>query len=169
MPETMVLERPAELTDTARAILGAYYDLQNNNVSFRVFSNNATLIRIYFYKDPINSEETLAKNLVKDGPLWEIQFPLDELRNAGITTDYIYYGYRAWGPNWPFLDYWQKGSEAGFHQDVDSEGNRFNPNKLLIDPYADEISHDPQIAKLYMDPPLCMYLFRLTGFYRPSW
>jgi isoamylase len=26
---------------------------------------------------------------------------------------------------------------------VDAQGNRFNPNKLLIDPYAHEISHDP--------------------------
>jgi glycogen operon protein len=26
---------------------------------------------------------------------------------------------------------------------VDANGNRFNPNKLLIDPYAHEISHDP--------------------------
>jgi glycogen operon protein len=38
---------------------------------------------------------------------------------------------------------WTKGSSAGFLSDVDAQGNRFNPNKLLIDPYAHEISHDP--------------------------
>ena len=27
--------------------------------------------------------------------------------------------------------------------DVDASGNRFNPNKLLFDPYALELSHDP--------------------------
>jgi isoamylase len=55
----------------------------------------------------------------------------------------VYYGYRAWGPNWPFSNSWTKGSSAGFISDVDAQGNRFNPNKLLIDPYAHEISHDP--------------------------
>ena len=31
----------------------------------------------------------------------------------------------------------------GFISDVDANGNRFNPNKLLLDPYAKEISQDP--------------------------
>ncbi len=35
---------------------------------------------------------------------------------------------------------------------MDEAGNRFNPNKLLIDPYSRELSHDPQVAKLYIDP-----------------
>jgi isoamylase len=53
------------------------------------------------------------------------------------------YGYRAWGPNWRFDPAWRRGnSSAGFVADVDEEGNRFNPNKLLIDPYAREISHE---------------------------
>jgi isoamylase len=52
----------------------------------------------------------------------------------------VYYGYRAWGPNWPFSNSWTKGSSAGFISDVDAQGSRFNPNKLLIDPYAHEIS-----------------------------
>lgn len=54
-----------------------------------------------------------------------------------------FYGFRCWGPNWPFSDGWQRGSSAaGFVSDVDSNGNRFNPNKLLFDPYARELSHD---------------------------
>jgi glycogen operon protein len=36
-----------------------------------------------------------------------------------------------------------KGRKAGFIADVDANGNRFNPNKLLFDPYARELSHDP--------------------------
>ena len=53
------------------------------------------------------------------------------------------YGYRAWGPNWHFDPAWARGnSSAGFATDVDAAGNRFNPNKLLIDPYAREISHE---------------------------
>jgi isoamylase len=38
---------------------------------------------------------------------------------------------------------WTKGSKAGFISDVDSAGDRFNPNKLLYDPCARELSHDP--------------------------
>ena len=55
----------------------------------------------------------------------------------------MFYGYRAWGPNWPYSPDWTKGSAAGFNADVDASGNRFNPNKLLFDPYALELSHDP--------------------------
>ena len=37
-----------------------------------------------------------------------------------------------------------EGDAVGFVTDVDDQGNRFNPNKLLIDPYAAELSHDPR-------------------------
>ena len=36
------------------------------------------------------------------------------------------------------------GSTAGWQTDVDSDGDRMNPNKLLFDPYAVELSHDPE-------------------------
>ena len=53
----------------------------------------------------------------------------------------LYYGYRAFGPNWPHDPAWTPGTEHGFVADCDADGNRFNPNKLLLDPYAREISH----------------------------
>ena len=37
----------------------------------------------------------------------------------------------------------RKDRRPGFIADVDASGNRFNPNKLLFDPYALELSHDP--------------------------
>jgi glycogen operon protein len=53
------------------------------------------------------------------------------------------YAFRAWGPNWPYVATWSRGnSAAGFLSDVDASGNRFNPNKVLFDPYALELSHD---------------------------
>src|SRR5688572_15365281 len=53
------------------------------------------------------------------------------------------YGFRVWGPNWPFAPTWKRGgSQAGYLSDVDEHGNRFNPNKVLFDPYARELSHD---------------------------
>jgi len=36
----------------------------------------------------------------------------------------------------------EKRHDAGFISDIDAQGNRFNPNKLLSDPYAKELSHD---------------------------
>ncbi|HEY0190254.1 MAG TPA: alpha-amylase family glycosyl hydrolase [Kofleriaceae bacterium] len=52
------------------------------------------------------------------------------------------YAFRAWGPNWTYSASWTPGSSAGFVSDVDAAGNRYNPNKVLIDPYARELSHD---------------------------
>ena len=34
------------------------------------------------------------------------------------------------------------GSDAGFIADFDEQGNRFNPNKVLFDPYSREITHN---------------------------
>ncbi|HRD72211.1 MAG TPA: isoamylase [Aquimonas sp.] len=68
---------------------------------------------------------------------------MSTLRNTYGITGTVYYGYRAWGPNWPYVSTWKKGLSNGFVSDVDPNGNRFNPNKLLLDPYAREISQDP--------------------------
>lgn len=55
------------------------------------------------------------------------------------------YAFRAWGPNWPYSSSWTRGnSSAGFISDVDSAGNRYNPNKVLYDPYALEMTHDKE-------------------------
>jgi glycogen operon protein len=87
---------------------------------------------------------TLTKNAASNN--WEITVPTDDIKKKGIATT-VFYGLRAWGPNWPFVADWSKGSDAGFSKDVDDDGNRFNPNKLLTDPYALELSHDPLNAK----------------------
>ncbi len=73
--------------------------------------------------------------------IWSANIGEDELRSLRLKDSTIYYGYRAWGPNWPYDPAWKPGSQAGFIADVDGEGHRFNPNKLTLDPYAREISH----------------------------
>lgn len=132
--------------------MGSRYDSQTNTVHFNVYSKNATCIHLYFYTDAYGSDEVLVKKLSHQNDIWSLTFSLDELRHAGITSNFIFYGYRAWGPNWEYTDTWKKSSDIGFICDVDSEGNRFNPNKLLIDPYSKELSHDPEVAKIYIDP-----------------
>ena len=55
------------------------------------------------------------------------------------------YAFRAWGPNWPYNSAFRRGnSSSGFISDVDAAGNRFNPNKVLYDPYALEMTHDKE-------------------------
>lgn len=124
--------------------LGASYDSTQSNVIFRVYSARATRIEVDLYLSPMNSSEVLSFPLSANSStnIFSVSIPAARLQAAGITGP-VYYGYRAWGPNWPFSNNWTKGSSAGFISDVDAQGNRFNPNKLLIDPYAHEISHDP--------------------------
>lgn len=133
--------------------LGARYDRHSDRVCFRIFSRRATAVQLYFYQDARQADEILVKTLTKDADSWSLSFSLSELRAAGLTGDVIYYGYRAWGANWLWTETWRPGSLQGFQCDVDSDGNRFNPNKLLLDPYGREVSHDPGVALLYLDPP----------------
>jgi isoamylase len=125
--------------------LGASYDSTQSNVIFRVYSSRATRINVYLYASPMGSPEVLSFLLSASSSanIFSVSIPVATLQAAGITGP-VYYGYRAWGPNWPFSSSWTTGgSSAGFLSDVDAQGNRFNPNKLLIDPYAREISRDP--------------------------
>jgi isoamylase len=114
-----------------------------SNVTFRVYSSAATRLAVYVYAAPTGQQEKASFELTKDASnVWSSTVSVVALQGAGVNGT-IYYGYRAWGPNWPFDSGWTKGSITGFVSDVDSSGNRFNPNKLLIDPYAREISQDP--------------------------
>lgn len=125
--------------------LGARYDATLANINFRVYSSRATRIELYIYKNPTGSQEVVKYVMTKDATtnVWSKTVSTSTLATSYGLTGTVYYGYRAWGPNWPYSTTWTKGSSAGFISDVDANGNRFNPNKLLIDPYALEISHDP--------------------------
>ncbi|WNG22793.1 glycogen-debranching protein [Cystobacter fuscus] len=124
--------------------LGAQYDATQSNITFNVYSSRATRIEVFVYNAAQGEQEkaryTLTKNATTN--VWSTTVAVSALRSAGVAGT-VYYGYRAWGPNWPYSASWTKGSSTGFVSDVDAQGNRFNPNKLLVDPYALEISHDP--------------------------
>ncbi len=123
--------------------LGAKYDAAGSNIAFRVYSSRATRIELDLYAVGYGAPELAKYLLTKDTDnVWSVTVPAADLRAAGIGGT-VFYGYRAWGPNWPYSPDWTKGSAAGFNADVDASGNRFNPNKLLFDPYALELSHDP--------------------------
>lgn len=140
---------PVALVTPAVAVagnpLGARYDESGANVEFRIYSSRATRIELYLYRVATGSQEAAALPLAKDSAtgVWSVTAPVATLRDQYGITGPVYYGYRAWGPNWPYNPAWTKGSTTGFVADVDTAGNRFNPNKLLTDPYARELTHDP--------------------------
>jgi isoamylase len=125
--------------------LGARYDGTQANITFKVYSSRATRIEVWIYKDPFNFQERVKYVMVKDPAtnVWSKTVSVATLQTTYTITGPVYYGYRAWGPNWPYNAAWTKGTGTGWVSDVDASGNRFNPNKLLIDPYAREISQDP--------------------------
>jgi isoamylase len=123
--------------------LGARYDATQTNITFRVYSSRATRIELDLFATAYGAAEVAKYALAKDADnVWSVTVPVADLHTAGINST-PYYGYRAWGPNWPYVPTWTKNSLAGFVADVDPSGNRFNPNKLLFDPYTLELSHDP--------------------------
>jgi isoamylase len=127
--------------------LGGQYDATESNITFRVYSSRATRIEVYLYKSPSGVQEAVKYVMTKDASnIWSKTASVATLQNSYGFTGPVYYGYRAWGPNWTYDSAWTKGSTLGFISDVDAAGNRFNPNKLLLDPYALEMSHDPTNA-----------------------
>ena len=123
--------------------LGASYDATKSNVLFKVYSGQATRIELYLYSTATGTAEKHTVVMTAGaGGIWSATIPATTLSSKGLSGT-LYYGYRAWGPNWPYSTSWTKGTATGFITDVDANGNRFNPNKLLTDPYALELSHDP--------------------------
>ncbi len=123
--------------------LGAAYNAGHTAITFNVYSSRATRIELWLYANASGSPENLKVVMTKGtGNVWTGSVTTSALTSAGISGT-VYYGYRAWGPNWTYNSGWTKGSSLGFVADVDAQGNRFNPNKLLMDPYAKELSQDP--------------------------
>ncbi|MGP1594636.1 MAG: alpha-amylase family glycosyl hydrolase [Treponema sp.] len=106
-----------------------------NEITFAVYSEHAESMMLEIYGDESGSLKEKAAFFMEKGT--------DHIWRAKIQTTAakVYYGYRAWGPNWKRVPKWVRGSEHGFVSETDSSGNQFNPNKLLIDPYALELSH----------------------------
>ncbi|HMA91054.1 MAG TPA: hypothetical protein VKP30_00140, partial [Polyangiaceae bacterium] len=106
-------------------------------ITFAVFSRRATRIMLEIYDAPTGQDAVFA--------CWMEKNPKDNVFRAklrGCQKNTIY-GFRCWGPNWVYDEEWCRGgSLAGFVSDFDALGNRFNPNKVLFDPYARELSHD---------------------------
>ncbi len=114
--------------------LGAHVSLDGATIAFRVASTRATRIELWIYDAPTGEpRDHVAMVHEATGDAWR----------ADLPNDVAYYGFRVWGPNWPYDPAWTPGTTTGWIADVDADGNRMNPNKLVFDPYARELSHDP--------------------------
>jgi isoamylase len=93
--------------------LGATWDGEGTN--FAIFSEHATGVQLCLYADAADGEETDLIDLVERTDLiWHAYLP--DVRPGQL------YGYRVHGPYTP------------------AEGHRFNPAKLVLDPYAKAVS-----------------------------
>ncbi len=128
---------------TGAPVPGARFSPYQSQASFSLWCPQATRVELWIYAAPMDAAAILQKQMLpqSDGTM-SCTVNVADLKARGLQAA-IYYGYRAWGPNWPFDAAWTPGSMSGFVADVDAAGNRFNPNKLLLDPYALEVSHNP--------------------------
>ena len=113
--------------------------LTDLGVNFSVYSEHATRIDLLLFDDPEASQPSQQFELQRFGDVWNLY-----VEGVGVGQ---HYGYIAWGPNWPFDPDWFPGSIKGFISDVDADGNRFNPNKLLFDPYGLVLHRDHDWSK----------------------
>ncbi|MFV0406590.1 MAG: alpha-amylase family glycosyl hydrolase [Propioniciclava sp.] len=119
--------------DTATWALGAH--VHRGVTTFAVAAPRASRVQIEFYEAAYGGEAILSVPLSRDhGGVWRGAF-----ENARHGT---LYGFRVWGENWLYDEAWTPGSLAGFARDRDGAHNHFNPNKVLFDPYAREITHN---------------------------
>ncbi len=113
--------------------------LTDRGTSFNLYSANATRVELLLFDDPESSDPVQIFAMPKIGNVWSIYV-------EGVAEG-AYYGFRCWGPNWTYEPYWYPGSMAGFIADVDAAGNRFNPNKVLMDPYGRAFHRDHDWSK----------------------
>ena len=126
---TVLLGCGAELDPLLQRVVTPAEGAESGGAHIEVFSAHATRIELWCF-DKAADERPTARHVMTRGPndVWTVDV-------AGMGHGALY-GLRAWGPNWPYDDAWTPGSAAGFVRHVDAQGHRFNPNKLLLDPYA---------------------------------
>lgn len=99
-------------TSGSSTVLGAHHD--GHGVNFAVFSANASEIELCLFSPDGETQVARLPLPERDGPVW-----YGYIADLPVGT---LYGYRAHGPFAP------------------ERGHRFNPNKLLLDPYTREMS-----------------------------
>lgn len=113
--------------------------LIDKGVNFSVYSARAERVELLLFDDPEAKLPTKQFVMERFGEVWNLHV-------EGVGKGQ-HYGYIAFGPNWPHDPKWFPGQIDGFRSDVDADGNRFNPNKLLFDPYGKAFHRDHDWSK----------------------
>src|SRR5262245_17992448 len=99
------------------APLGATWDPARRGVNFAIFSEHATRVELCLFDEPTGPEVARLPLTKRTHHVWHGHV-------GGLRPGQLY-GYRIHGPYAPRL------------------GQRFNPAKLLVDPYARAITGQP--------------------------
>ncbi len=108
--------------------------LSDRGVNFGVYARNAERVELLLFADANDERPVQRFELDRFGDVWNLYV-------EGVGTGQLY-GYVAWGPNWPYDPAWTCGQQTAFVSDVDALGNRYNPNKLLTDPWSRALTRD---------------------------
>ena len=108
--------------------------LIDGGTNFSVYSENAERVELLLFEDPEAEAPTRSIEMTRSAEVWNVF-----VEGVGLGQ---HYGFIAWGPNWAHDEDWLPGTTIGFRSDVDQFGNRFNPNKLLTDPWSKAIHRD---------------------------
>ncbi len=121
--------------------LGANYNENEKCVEFRLYSKNATMVKLCIFETPQGENPIMTLNMQKkDNDIWETKVK-DYVLNCHKKP--VFYGFRVFGDNWEYSENFEAGTNIGFKSKFDDKVNRFNPNKIAYDPYSQELSHLP--------------------------
>lgn len=123
----------------AKTTLGANYNKETNSVDFKLYSKNATKVFLCIFDAPKDEEAVMTLEMKKEEKdIWHtsVKDYILDCKNRPV-----YYGFRVFGPNWEYEEDFVPNSSAGFKSKVDTNSNRFCPNKIAYDPYTKELSH----------------------------
>jgi isoamylase len=107
--------------------LGVSYVPEDDAHNFALYSKHATGVRLLLYREgdyvnPIHAHDLDAR-INKSGRIWHCRLPASAVRQAS------YYAYQIDGPYQPIA------------------GHRFDPQKILVDPYARTIFFPPHFSR----------------------
>jgi glycogen operon protein len=100
---------PAQAASTQN--LGAKYDGTQSSITFGCIPARHPH-RGLDYKTASGAQQTVKYVMTKDAAtnVWSKSVSVATLKNTYGITGPVYYGYRAWGPNWPYNSGWAKGT-----------------------------------------------------------
>jgi glycogen operon protein len=126
----------------ARHRLGAHPLPGGGAWSFAIYSRHAQRVLLELYAAASGEDASHDYWMARGGDdVWRAVI-------AGVEPG-MFYGFRCWGPNFVWDERWTRGgSPIGYRADCDHHGHRFNPNKLLFDPYAYELSSDRESPEM---------------------